>query len=280
MKSTLKSFVKKSLVSLVHHASKTRGGGYLFEQVINNVMSQVAVVEHRGFKLKFSTPNSLNRFRANTFSTKEPETLEWIEDFLKGTVFWDIGANVGLYSVYAAKARGCYVYAFEPSVFNLELLARNVFLNDLTDCVCLVPLALNDKMTRSKLNMTNTEWGGALSTFCQNFAWDGKPMKKVFAFQTLGLSITEAMNVLNLPQPDYIKMDVDGLEHFILRGGREVIEKVKGVLVEINDDFSEQAIESRMILHEAGLTFKEKRHSQMFDGSSFQNTYNQIWYRA
>jgi FkbM family methyltransferase len=51
----------------------------------------------------------------------------------RGSVLWDIGANVGLYSCYAVKARDCRVFAFEPSVFNLELLARNIFLNGIAD---------------------------------------------------------------------------------------------------------------------------------------------------
>ena len=49
--------------------------------------------------------------------------------------------------------------------------------------------------------------------------------------------------------------------------------------IEINDDFSEQAELSKEFLEEAGLTFLEKRHSEMFEGSKFKNIYNQIWIR-
>jgi FkbM family methyltransferase len=96
----------------------------------------------------------------DTFSTKEPETLEWIDTFPLGSVVWDIGANIGLYSCYAAKMRDCKVYAFEPSVFNLDLLARNIFLNGLTEKVVMVPLPLSDKLAINRLKMTNTERGG------------------------------------------------------------------------------------------------------------------------
>ena len=44
----------------------------------------------------FSVPNELNYFRVNTFSSKEPETLDWIDTLKPGTVLWDIGANIGL----------------------------------------------------------------------------------------------------------------------------------------------------------------------------------------
>ena len=76
-----------------------------------------------------------------------------------------VGANVGIYSVYAAKVRECKVYAFEPSVFNLEILARNIHLNELVEQVTIVPLPLSNRLQKSKLNMSTTDWGGALSTF-------------------------------------------------------------------------------------------------------------------
>lgn len=81
--------------------------------------------------MRFYVPNAQCRYRVSSFSTKEPDTLEWMDTIPPGSVIWDIGANVGLYSVYAAKSRGARVFAFEPSVFNLELLARNIFLNQL-----------------------------------------------------------------------------------------------------------------------------------------------------
>ena len=279
MKYELKLVVKRILTYLAGKLNKTKIGRGLCKQIIDTAMDQTIAVDHKRLQMKFAVPNSLNRFRVKTFSTKEPETLEWIDGFNERAILWDIGANIGLYSVYAAKAKKCDVFAFEPSVFNLELLARNIHLNDQTDQICVIPIPLSDRMAKSKLNLISTEWGGALSTFGRDFGWDGEPMNKVFSFQTLGLSMTDARKLLNLPQPDYVKMDVDGLEHLILRGGKEILKDVKGVLVEINDDFLEQKTESTMILQEAGLTMKEKRHGKMFENGIFQNTYNQIWER-
>ena len=131
-------------------------------------MNQTKVIVHSGVKLIFAVPNNLSNYRADSFSTKEPETLEWIDSIPDGSVVWDIGANVGLYSCYAAK-QGVKVFAFEPSVFNLEILSRNIFLNNLTEQVTIVPLPLSDKLTFSTLNMTNTDWGGALSTYGKEY---------------------------------------------------------------------------------------------------------------
>src|ERR1700689_2479866 len=107
--------------------------------------------------MRFSVPNALNKYRVDPFSSKEPETLQWIDRIPRASVMWDVGANIGLYSCYAAKARGCRVFAFEPSVFNLEALARNIFLNRLTELITIVPLPLSDELAVSKFRMTSTD---------------------------------------------------------------------------------------------------------------------------
>ena len=202
-----------------------------------------------------------------------------IDQLPEGCVLWDIGANVGLYTVNAALRRKCHIIAFEPSVFNLELLSRNLHLNGLHQQVTLLPLALSDKMGSNLLRMTSTEWGGALSTFGKDVGWDGQSVREIFSFPTYGLTMDQALGVLNLPAPDFIKMDVDGIEHYLLRGGSQVLKKIQGIHVEINDDFAEQAEVSKKLLEEAGLTLLEKRHSEMFEGSKFQNLFNQTWIR-
>lgn len=282
MKEQIKKTIRAVARFLIGLSVRTRAGRYLLNQMLGAAMERMADVSHGNLQLKFAAPNALCDWRARTFSTKEPETLEWIDSIPENSVLWDVGANIGLYSVYAAKKRGCRIWAFEPSVFNLELLARNIHGNGLTGKVCIVPLALSDRLGSSQMRMTTTEWGGALSTFGQNFGWDGAAIRQIFEFQTIGLSMEDAMQKLAIPQPDYIKMDVDGLEHFILKGGPSVLRNIKGMLIEVNDDFHEQAEQCRKLLSESGLVLKEKRHSDLIGSSTsgFQNSYNQIWVRA
>jgi FkbM family methyltransferase len=278
----IKQIAKAIIISTTNLLRKTKIGSFVFEQVLNSAMDSKQSITHGNSHFVFVAPNQLNRFRIDTFSTKEPETLEWIDTFPCGSVLWDIGANVGLYSCYAAKERNCNVFAFEPSVFNLELLARNIFINDLTGKVAIVPLPLSDALGFSTLNMTNTEWGGALSTFGKDYGWDGQKMKQVFKFQTVGLSIDEVAKFLLLPQPNYMKIDVDGIEHLILSGAKKILSGIDGLLIEINDNFSEQANQCQKLLIEAGLVLKEKRHAEMFNSSqSFGGgqVWNQIWVR-
>ena len=131
------------------------------------------------------------------------------------------------------------------------------------------------------MRLTTMKWGGALSAFGKNVGWDGKPIKDIFSFFTYGCSMDQSRSIFNLPQPDFIKMDVDGIEHIILEGGENILKIIRGILIEINDDFKEQATKAKIYLEEAGLVFDKKLHSEMIEESTtgFGNTYNQIWVR-
>ena len=279
MKKTFKNAIKMLIQRFTRQFSSTRVGKLVNEVIISDVMNRVFDVSHNELKLKFTVPNMINRFRSESFSNKEPETLEWIDQMPNGAIFWDIGANVGLYSVYAAKRKNCRVFAFEPSVFNLELLARNLFLNDLQEKVVIIPLALFESLGSNMMKMTVIDWGGACSTFGKDVGWNGQSINNVFGFQTFGLTIDQAVSLLGLQAPDFIKIDVDGIEHFILKGGKNTLERVQSILVEINDDFVEQAEQTKALLELAGLQLLEKRQSKMFENTEFKNTFNQIWVR-
>lgn len=254
----IKQLAKRTLAGAAAGLSRTAVGIWAHQQIIDSAMNRELTVNHRSHRMRFATPNPLTRYRIDTFATKEPETLEWIDSIAAGSVVWDVGANIGLYAIYAATARSCSVYAFEPSVFNLELLARNVFLNRLQQRITIVPLALSDQLGANAFRMTTTAWGGALSTFGEDFDQTGAPLNEIFEYQTLGISMTDAVTLLHIPQPRFIKVDVDGLEHFILRGGADVLARVDSVLIEINDNFAAQARECAEHLTHAGLELRRK----------------------
>ena len=90
--------------------------------------------------------------------------------------------------------------------------------------------------------------------------------------------MVDAMELLRIHQPDYIRMDVDGIEHLILQVGIAVLSKTKSVLIEIIDKFNTLAQEADLYLQEAGFTLKEKLHADYFDSytTAARHTYNQI----
>lgn len=275
----LQNYLILILKSFSKIVGKTKLGQFYHDQIIEMSMQQTLSVNYNQIALKLTTPTGFTKWRARTFSTKEPETLDWIDTFPENAIFWDIGANIGLYSLYAAKKKNCLVWSFEPSIFNLELLGRNIFCNGLVNNICIVPLALSDKLGFNVLHMTSTKWSGALSTFGEKFGWDGKDIKQVFEFKTIGLNIQDAIDKLEIKRPDFIKIDVDGIEHLILMGGLDILRFVKSVHIEINDEFSVQKNKCEQILLDSGFKMIGKRHSDMIESSEhgYNKTFNQTW---
>lgn len=272
---TLTTFFRRLLFpngkfSLCHRLVRMYRASFL-----NAALQKIEKVEHSqsGFNGHFYVPNSILKYRADTFSIKEPETLKWIDSMPSGSVLWDIGANVGLYSIYAARMVQARVIAFEPSIFNLEWLGRNIYLNRLQTRISVVPVALSDKCSLNTFMMSNTDWGGALSTFGEKFDQDGKDLKAVFEYVTVGLTLAAAFKYFSLPKPTHVKIDVDGLEHLILRGAGDVLSYPQQILVEVNDAFIAQATETSDILRGAGFRLEYK-----FD-LGVPNQYNQLWCR-
>jgi FkbM family methyltransferase len=273
LKSVIKRLILEALRRVILGLNKTYPGRFLYQQFFEVSMNISMNVSHGLLSMIFATPNMLCRYRAESFSSKEPETLTWLESIPEGAILWDVGANIGLYSIYAAKKNSARVFSFEPSVFNLEILARNIYLNKLQGRVTIVPIALTDALGPSLFKMSSTAWGGALSTFGQDFDQHGGQLKSIFEYQTMGMTMDDAIQLLNIPPPRYIKIDVDGIEHFILRGGAETLKNVESVMVEIDDGFTDQAEETARHLRSAGLTLLRKC------GGDAGSQYNQWWVR-
>jgi len=259
----------------------TRGrlGSIWSTAVIEKSFLKTVDVFHNGVTLTLCTPTELVGWLSNTFSTKEPDTLDWIDSFVPDSVFWDVGANIGLYSLYAAK-RSCRVYSFEPSVFNLELLSRNIWLNDLVDKITIVPIPLSSDIVQANLNMSSMAWGGALSTFNADHGHDGNQMEKEFEFRTFGISMDKVVELLKISSPRYLKIDVDGIEHIILEGGEKVISGVESLLVEINEAFTYQSEKVCQLLSDAGMICTDKIKLIDNPSSRFASGYNLIWTRS
>ena len=119
-------------------------------------------------EIKFFVPNQITNWRVDTYFSKEPETLEWIDSFEKkeNLIFWDIGANIGLYSIYnSLKNPKSTTIAFEPSSSNLRVLTRNISINNLEKNIKVVPIPLTNKENIfQEMNEGHFIEGGALNS--------------------------------------------------------------------------------------------------------------------
>lgn len=204
-----------------------------FYNLIDN-HEQVNVLKD-GINYNFYSLSLMTKTRYNTFFTKEPGTIKWIDEFENGKTLWDIGSNVGLYSIYYGKKNSTnQVVSFEPSLFNLEILSRNIVLNNLSSNIAVFPLPLNIKNEINDFNMNNTDYGGALSGFGVDYDENFEKREINFKYKTFGINLDTLVDIYNLDFPEYIKIDVDGIENLILKGAKNVFsnDKLKSVLIE------------------------------------------------
>ena len=255
----------KATRSLLQILQRSRLGRTLISMTTRFAISQTASIEIRGTKVNYSTLEfSWLKSRFEDTPPLEPTTLTWIDEATPNSVLWDIGANIGSYTIYAALSKKMKVVAFEPSPFNIEFLSRNIWLNNLEAQVTVVPNPLSSDATQAKLSMKSIEWGNSGSTFGENYAENGQPIEVEFEYQTIGFSMDQALTWLGLTQPDYVKLDVDGIEGLILSGGAKVLSKVKSLLVEMPEfDSGRQLVQSA--LTQAGLTHeKTAQHNEIW----------------
>jgi len=205
------------------------------EQLIASMVTEIDV---GAGTLRFMTPTPLLQARARAALLKEPDTIRWIESFGSEDVFWDIGANVGVFSMYAAKRRGVRVLAFEPSASNYMVLCRNIQLNALGDRVLAFCIALAGDTRLGALNLGSNDIGGAVNQFGQHGEWSRYLSSATGAAVQgmIGYSIDEFISRFDPPFPTHVKIDVDGLEWAILQGAKNTLHdpRLRSIMTELN----------------------------------------------
>lgn len=189
--------------------------------------------------VQYSTPNSAAAWRVKTMFTKEPDTIEWIAGFEPGAVFVDVGANVGMYTIWAAVTRRSRVLAFEPEAQNYALLNRNIMRNAVGDLVVAYCTSLSDKSGFGQLALSSLRAGESIHQFSPNAEAEAKHavfLQGSYA-STLDILVSEGF----VPVPDHVKIDVDGIEPKIVRGAAKTFSdtRVKSVLIEVDTGIEE-----------------------------------------
>ena len=117
--------------------------------------SSITSVHSRELAFKLVSDNWITKYRVRTFNEKEPEMLDWLDEKLHdGDVFFDVGANVGIYSIYAAmRNQNSHIFAFEPEYSNLHQLKQNILNNQLANKIEIYSIAFSDKSGISYLHL-------------------------------------------------------------------------------------------------------------------------------
>jgi len=198
-------------------------------------------IEHEGVRMVFSTPGTFTRWRVESIRSKEPWTLEWIAGFRPGDFFVDCGANVGMYTIWAAVTRGVRVCAFEPESQNYALLNRNIQNNGLAHRVKAYCMGLSDRSGLVDLHIADLRTGGSGHAVDEALDYRLQPLKAVFSQGCIAATLDELVAGGAIPVPNHFKIDVDGFEHRVVAGAARTLRDpaLRSVLIEINQNLEE-----------------------------------------
>lgn len=194
----------------------------------------------------FRTGHGRLLWRAKAFLTEEPMTIEWIDKFNENDIFFDIGANVGNYSIYASK-KGIKSFACEPEILNLSLLYENIFLNEIEHLCTPIPLALHDKTIVEKFYLKDISRGDALHSIGQKSYLLQDPDSSTKTIDTLTIELDKLIVNYNLPYPTKLKIDVDHNELNVINGAKETLKHVNEICVELDLNFNEHKIAKEIL---------------------------------
>lgn len=195
-------------------------------------------VAHASGAVRYLTPSSHLKWRVDSLFEKEPSTIEWIAGFRADEILVDVGANVGMYTVWAAKTRGVRVYAFEPEAQNYALLNRNLVLNGLGERVTAYCLALSNAEGFSELHLSDLRAGGSCHSLGERVDFAHRPMRPAYSQGCISARLDDLVSRRVVAEPHYVKIDVDGFEPKVIAGAAAVLRdsRLKSLLVEINQN--------------------------------------------
>ena len=232
------------------------------EQIKNSKSIPITTVREseKGKSFKFYTPNEMALWRAETLYVKEPVTINWIKKFKKDKIFYDVGANVGMYSIFAAIYSEVRVFSFEPESSNFQILNQNIHINSLSKQITAYPIGISNSLSLTKLYLSSWVQGGSHSTVGEKLDHNLKEFNPIFEQGTLSVSLDDLISQFQLPVPNYLKVDVDGIEYKIIESSKNILKNknLESILIEINPSRKEDK-EIIEILMENDFKYEKKQ---------------------
>lgn len=210
------------------------------------------------------TPTVVKRNRSR-FKSEKQELADFINEIKEGDVVYDVGANTGLYTLFAAKA--CpdgEVIAFEPYPPNLDLLKQDVARNQLQN-VEIVDVALSDSVGNIEFSQPSED----------DVGYGSSSIEADESEATIEVPTTTGDQLIadgEIPAPNVIKIDVEGSEPLVLEGLEKALSapSCRTVYCEVHlpgvdkrpsvEDFGSSAEDIENRLREFGFTV-ERLHS-------------------
>ena len=259
----------RDAASLIISILRLNGQNRFSNEFIQKLKPKIQIKINESNYATFRTGHGRLLWRAKTLLTEEPMTIKWIDSFHKDDVFFDIGANVGNYSIYAS-INGIKSFACEPEILNLSLLYENVFLNNIEHLCTPVPLALHDSTNVEKFYLKNISKGDALHSIGQKSYLLENPNSSTKVVNTFTIKLDELIETYSLPYPTKLKIDVDNNELNVIVGAEKTLKYVKEICIELDLNFDEH-IKVKNILETSEFAVIEKENGSTNYNTSIAN---------
>jgi len=225
--------IASSVITVLQLNGRTRWSNE-FMQALNPSMTVPVpgFTESTGEMLWFRTGHGRLYWRVTESPGLEPVTNHWISRLSPRDVLFDVGANIGLYAMTAAKYRSVRVFAFEPDLMNARLLYENVLRNNLEKSVTVLPIALDSVSRLQDFHLKSLSYGDALHNLGNASRYVRNPSG--FVATVAAFALDDLILNLKIPSPSHLKIDVDGNEIEVLRGAYKTLATVKEILVEVD----------------------------------------------
>ncbi len=191
-------------------------------------------IKFKDKKILFYSINEMTISRAILFGKKEKEVYQFIDRYLeKEDVFFDIGANVGVFSIYSSLFKEAKSVAFEPEYSNLYLLKKNIILNGLKDKIQIYPCSVSNDNNYNFLHLSSFESGAALHSISRDdIELTDENAKVKMKIGTYNISLDDFVKNTGI-YPNMLKIDTDGKELEILEGSENVLKNVGYIAFEM-----------------------------------------------
>ena len=190
-----------------------------------------------GSGLRIRLPQNLDYL----LGTSEIPVQQEIVAYLRaGDVFYDIGANVGFFSLMAARQTGPsgVVCSFEPVTENALAIRQNAALNGLEN-IRVVDVALGKAPCVAEFLLTEWDGGGTLASSAV------RPTDPVLRRKVSVAALDDLIGDWSLPRPSFVKIDVEGAEMEVLEGMERTLDQCMPILLYEVDDSSKDAFDHR-----------------------------------
>ena len=224
---------------------KEEGLFKLVQAIIKYSRNRLGKLEFRYYQLRRKRTFSIGSVRIAMFVIKYKDVWELqyaydtersvMEEILRelkpNDVFWDVGANLGFYSLLAANCSGVDVAAFEPHPTTVKRLRKNVELNNKKSAIKVLNVALSDSEGRARFDPMELDSHGRA-----HLASD--EISGIIEVQTS--SGDKLIETGIVPRPDIVKIDVEGAEHLVIKGMRSALLSCRVLFCEVHPMYIEK----------------------------------------